>query len=745
MRDVYANFSSIVRIAIELLVALHLISSSANSQERVGAVAPSRLPAELADLELQSALTLIGPATDQGGIGAPTTVVGRFQLRTGQVINPWKSRSSGQVVIDSTGRISRWRDWTEDAIGRVPSGVGGCTALDTRREQLWVQGPEDVYYRFSLKEKRWIERRPFPKGLACLVYDPDADRLLAVQTGESLLSLSPDGELDASLAIRGSIPSTKNGTMHATWVKGYVVLATPTHVSRDEAPQKGKLIVIDLKTGAVAYSAAYTLLRDDGAPLQWMPPPMITQSKDDASKLEAEFDSISTSLSKEARADVSDHHAELREHAAGDYGTVRDGKPEIHVVGIDTWDKKRDGNPIHMRVVVRYRGRPILLVLSSTHPTNWDMAIGDDVRIARLLVHGPQESRVEGVPASLKIERFPASWDSEILPPITGEEAAATFPNHIRMVLKSDPMTFQSFHREPAALPKEITIGPENEDWRLQHVDSIKRDLRNRLTMLKYSRQAIVAAMPREVIDLRPGDLGLPGTAERPAAVGSWWGMWNFHGPKTETTRPLAIRAALVADDGHRRRYLSDAVRVYRLDDKTGRTETLPWDGVGFRQPVVAGLCFGGKEPRLFAVLLDESRSSNFVHVREQRLYRWDERSRKWTHQAYLFAPLTGLAYDRARDAFYSLLAPSHKGELANLATFTRQGIRLGITRLTQRHPWHPRYGPSQLSMVGDRLVIITPPRELPGFDDGPPSSEMYIADPVSGQTTFVGSFRSKP
>ena len=163
------------------------------------------------------------------------------------------------------------------------------------------------------------------------------------------------------------------------------------------------------------------------------------------------------------------------------YSDVKTSDPEVHAIGLYEPDEKRNRTdaPPKAQVKVTYTGGPIVLVLTSNEPVTWDIDLADGVQLQTAIISGYYHSQVCGLPESVPVLNNWIAGEGDSKQPrfyaySKNSDQYTTLLNGVREVSGLEVITFQGAYRYPGT---PFVIGPENHEWRYQHIIAQMRDL----------------------------------------------------------------------------------------------------------------------------------------------------------------------------------------------------------------------------------------------------------------------------
>ncbi len=383
---------------------------------------------------------------------------------------------------------------------------------------------------------------------------------------------------------------------------------------------------------------------------------------------------------------------------------------EAHVVAV------REGAPPAGDVCVRVTalGHPIVLVLASEVRARWTVERAHGVDLRRVCTVGRMDNGVivHGCP----IERLSESYTP-------GFVASGELEGGIEDLVKCRVRT--SLEPVPGG---PVVVGPENPEWKAQH-------LRAEARLLHWRETRGRRAAERETLKaFRFGALYRWRDPTKPEPLRVSFGEWTPLGPlfRRQAVLPevLAVATAAAKDDERGEIYLLRHGVLLRYALPSGPPEVLrPPDTL----PAVREPCALAVDTRRHRLLLATKHDHGY-------LYALDLKSRAWSVVNDLDGvDAAGMAYDEQRDAV--LCVEYGEGGSVGLHCFSPEdGRRQCETRL--RLPPLREKRPIAAACSKGRLVLLYPPAPLFAHRDAD-ESRAFVVEPHSGEVLFASRTRA--
>ncbi len=391
------------------------------------------------------------------------------------------------------------------------------------------------------------------------------------------------------------------------------------------------------------------------------------------------------------------------------------GGRELHTVGIYEGFTKTNGK-IHggkARVTVNRPGKLVTLVLVSNDPVTWQLTVGKDTRLEKVILGGNDFAAATGMAANVQIVK---AYRGSARPVLAFSGYDRNSPSFHRLIEAIDAMTGQkiaSFSGRYRAATDQPFI-----------VDSVQRD--ERLSP-DYPRPAPAATLPKLSFSANQYVSG-----RRPFDESRSFGEFTLGGPRPDTFKPLPPRVDRIIYDPIRKKHygISDhGIVLIDMEKRTVNKIKLSLEVPKMNWP--ADITFDTKRNRILV-----STSTNgylFAYYPEQH---------KWAVlRDNLDSPV--LTYHAKDDSLYSI-AGNGSGELRRL---NQNGAVVKTMKLDG--PFLPglfNLGPgvtgAQMVSVDDKLVLLLSPLgRSPGESAICKWSYIYLVDPKTGkaQLTWKG------
>lgn len=430
---------------------------------------------------------------------------------------------------------------------------------------------------------------------------------------------------------------------------------------------------------------------------------------------------------KEEAVALGDELVVIRGWIRGPYQPPKSDQPEVHVVGL--YEGEYPPGVRHMgnfhpqgaaAVKVTDIARPVILVLCSYEPVKWQVDVAPGVKLDSVVVSGYYAQEVAGLPEKTRVGMHIQADGS---PDYFFAYRKTELDSYPRMEAKVKALT----EREPASFlgtyaykGTPFVVGPENEEWRLQHVLLRTADLHRRAT--RHARAELLARMwqlrfkaihfvPKE----RFGEAG---------AVGAFTPL----GPFSDTLTPLPDSVKQVAFDSKGTCYGLGGHEVEQIDLARAEHGKLEMDANLPQLSWPSALAFDSKRGRL---LLSSFGGGG-------HLYAYDPAQKSWSVLAKPGLGVGSLAYAADDDVLYGTeLAIGSEGFISAIAQFNPDGARLKQIKLSRPIQAPDRIGRCQIAVVNKHLVILVAPTSRPRDWNTPFETYAYVVEAATGKVLF--------
>ena len=193
-------------------------------------------------------------------------------------------------------------------------------------------------------------------------------------------------------------------------------------------------------------------------------------------KLQEQFADIKREIARLQRAGddrkARDYERQLqsfKDRLEGAYPAPTSKEAEVHVVGLHKGAKIGNAKTGAATVEVTYTGKPIILALCAYDPVQWTVELAKGAQVKYVIVSGYHDQSVTGLPKDVPISyRVHDQGDRHYF--FAHKRDSDDFARAIRVLrdlTASDPTTFQG---TPEFKGRSLVVGPENTDWRIEHI-----------------------------------------------------------------------------------------------------------------------------------------------------------------------------------------------------------------------------------------------------------------------------------
>jgi hypothetical protein len=405
-------------------------------------------------------------------------------------------------------------------------------------------------------------------------------------------------------------------------------------------------------------------------------------------------------------------------------------------------------------VEVRVTGRPVVLVLSAYEPIRWKVRIGEGVRIEKILVGGYGDQLLDPPPPGVPVETHSHKAGDRnafyLFPRAAGDsESNEASEEKLRTLAGMPVATLQGAYRYGG---QPVVVGPADEGWRRQRVVGRLEPLWREATAVKRAEgRESVSAMRFTAIRWAPGGRMFDMAGELTDGTPAGW----FRG----TGRRLPGRITHVAADprGPAWYAVGDRAGPFLVDLANGTAaemqvkEDIPefsWQ---------SGVAFDTKRNRLLVSAM-------------RYLYAYDPAADKWSIVRELAPPLQlqALTYSASEDCLYGIESGFGGRQGLKFLRFDPDGKPAGdftVNADVSRDPMIQLRSPPQVVSVGERLVVVMPPRinleemmrrgmnrppqpgapaRQPPQQESPPG-QCVVIDPKTAEVVYTGDMVELP
>ncbi len=394
--------------------------------------------------------------------------------------------------------------------------------------------------------------------------------------------------------------------------------------------------------------------------------------------------------------------------------------PEVHVVGLHDASSGDAFGPAHVRIT--YTGSPVILVLTSGNPIEWNLVVADDVVLDQVIVSGSDEQVLKGLADDVPVWNKSGESSSGLRFHCYErmDERFGDMVQQLQELTSLGVVTFQGTYRYPG---KPFVIGPDDQDWRIQHLIARMVPLHEETTRETRSRARNAAE------EISFNAMHLWGTDRHGFGGNASWGKFTVNGPILRTMQPLRrAYKHLTVDPKNNILYAVDH-DVIRIDPEGGRPVALPIPAGIPRLSWPSGLAFDKKRRR---VLLCSFGGGG-------HLYAYDVNAEKWSVLSSMrgINP-TAMAWSEKYDAIFVIARQHVESRKSNaLCELNSDGATVASYTLGAELPLLERNPRCQLIAVDDRLVLLAPGAgESRGF--GAPPTHSYVISLKSHEIEYT-------
>ncbi|MDY3562042.1 hypothetical protein R5W23_003488 [Gemmata sp. JC673] len=396
---------------------------------------------------------------------------------------------------------------------------------------------------------------------------------------------------------------------------------------------------------------------------------------------------------------------------------AKDDKGELHVVGIYEGFTKTDGK-LHggkARVLLDRPKQRVTLVLVTYDRVTWEVSVGADTKLERVILGGADRADVKGLPAGVEVvEGFRGSKDATV--PFCAYTTEA--PEYHRLL---EGLADKFGHKRLASFTGTYRAKADA----LIEVNTVQAE--DRLSV-DYPVPAPAAHLPKLSFSAVHSTFG-----KHPHEVSRSFGEFTLTGPKADTLKPLPRNVSRVVYDPVGKKHYGIARHALAEIDfeKQEATEI----DIGFAVPKISwpnNVTFDTKRNR---VLLTTSGGGGI-------LYSYTPKTGKW--EALAEKPPAVVTYHPKTDALYGLKGDLRGLDPVELQELNAAGIVVNSVKLDGAFlPGTLTTGPGvtgvQMSAAGDKLVLLLTPGERLN-SSGQPSkwSYTYLVDQKTGKAQLT-------
>lgn len=556
--------------------------------------------------------------------------------------------------------------------------------------------------------------------------------------------------------ILGSSPSNERTRW---WPAGLAALAVPlaiwlasTSIVSPAASETRAEAAVD----EIAVAADESTLRERMAriaaernPRQGAASPM-QELNEMFAEIQREIQRLTEAGEKDTAADFVAKLDALRGRLDGSYRVAKSDTAEIHVVGLykgraappgvlEGTDRFTKG---YAEVRVTYAAQPLILVLCGEEPIHWQVKPDEGVEFDAVILTGRRSQSVAGLPdGTLVLRRVEEEGTKALgLALSPTDERFSRLDNRL-LALTGKSIVTSIGRREHDGRP--LVVGPENQDWRVQHTLVETRQLHRRATRFdRDRRRASVAKLSFRAVYFSRGarNSDHPYGGERTAVFGDF----TISGPIESSLRPLPASSLrrILTDPKEKLQFgLNHHLELVLVDPAATELSKIPL-AAGMRGNQFTSLAIDTKRRRL---VLSPMRDTPDLHVYDLEAAQWsvldnpEHRLAAMTYVAQedvLYAVTRHEGHSsRSPDREYAPLARGAGATILKIDPAT--GKRLDEIKPSQ--PIDTRWADSggvQMIHVDGRLVVVGHPL-LDRWNRY--VSRLYVVDPKSGNVLYSG------
>ncbi len=391
---------------------------------------------------------------------------------------------------------------------------------------------------------------------------------------------------------------------------------------------------------------------------------------------------------------------------------------ELHVVGIYEGFTKTDGK-LHggkARVLLDRPKKSVTLVLVSHTPVTWEVGVGKDTKLDKVILGGGGKSAVKGLPEKVEVVEAFRGSKTPTLPFYAYTLDAPGFRPLVDALAESTGQkklaSFTGLYRANADGLFEVTD--------VQADDRLSAD---------YPLPAPADKLPKLSF---LANYGVPGNL--PHEMSRSFGEFTLTGPNRDSLKPLPDHVSRVTyDPAGKKHYGIFRHKLAEIDMEKKKVKEID---TGLDVPEIswpANVSFDTKRGR---VLLTTSGGGGI-------LYAYTPKTEKW--EALTEKPPWLVTYHPKNDTLYGLKGDVFGRGMPELQELNAEGAVVESTKLDG--PFLPgmfSVGPGvvgmQLIAADDKLVLLISPGENRGGSEAPPSklTYTYLIDPATGKAQLV-------
>jgi hypothetical protein len=397
--------------------------------------------------------------------------------------------------------------------------------------------------------------------------------------------------------------------------------------------------------------------------------------------------------------------------------------PELDVIGVYTGQATNEPQPPGtVTVHLQASDRPFVLGLGGAVPTNWSLQLDAGVQLQKVIL-SPYSQVVLNPPPNVPVEEATngPGWFGI-------DKDWALYPAVAQTLYAMTDLPLSSFQGSYNYSGQPFQIGPNNADWRAQRVLREMNGLYDQATAYHRAQQRN-AASSLEFSTLLFDPSNFPFAPD--AIATSITPLGKLHGPTIPLNPGLQ---KLTLDPASGKYYgLGYSDKVVEVDPATGQQTEISRAGTEVQDvDWLQGAAFDTKRNRLVIASLGS----------EGWFISYSPATQQWSTIASLEqVDLQGLTYRPADDCFYGLTLAGG-GAIPGIYRYDANCAFLDELDLSAPLPASSGpYGGFQITMAGDSVAVLTPPRADLYRPELDPQSLIYLIDPDTGEVTYSETF----
>ncbi len=691
---------------------------------------------------------------DAMGSGGTSAAIGDFTVR-GPIessLRPLRFTSLRAVVTDPKENLQFGLnghlelvlvDPDSDDPPKVPIGIDtgrrqfwGMT-IDTKRRRLVLSNRYDKpnLYALDLESNQWSALGSPGSFIGALTYVPEEDVFYGIASvdphmsrdgrlGSEILKLGANGQRLASVTSSAPIGADSEG-LQVIYSGGRLVVISSPRPDRWRR-YASHLHVVDPKSGEVLYSGI-AQPHDGKTPPKTdlvSPPPagggLLHALSEKFAAAEQAIAELHKQGDKEQADQLAGRVARLKRRLGSKFPAEKGAEPHLHLVGIHV----ADGTVVE----VTDRSRPVVLALCSYNRSTWTVNVAKGVNLTRVIVGGYHSQRIKGLPQNTPLEVY--TYDDR-----TGgfhtykkdDPKHAEVARQLRDLTGLDIVTFQGAYQYKG---RPVTVGPDNADWRIQHV------LYGLEKVIQESQRKERAERRPALEKLRFKALYITGSGHQHDSRSIrqvQFGEFTPRGPIMHKLEPFRANVEqLVVDPRGPSYYGRRGGDISQIDWITGVRTKIPFGGGLPRLSWPSAIAFDTKRQRL---LLTSFGGGGYLYA-----YNVDEE--RWSVLRKPGLSASALVYAEKEDALYAMNLSLGGEGWSVVSKFNPSGALLRQVKLSRRIRQTEPFGTSvQLKYAEGHLLVVThqqPSRREPGEI----VPKIHVVSPTTGEILYTGILR---